>query len=127
MSATLVYDGDCAFCTSSVRWVTRLHLGADVVIPWQQADLASLGLTRQQCEDALQLVRDGRVSSGHEAVAQLLLGSALPWRPLGALLLLPPLSWLAARVYAWVAAHRSRLPGGTAACALPQDQRPRAS
>jgi predicted DCC family thiol-disulfide oxidoreductase YuxK len=125
---TLVYDGDCAFCTSSVRWVTRLRLGADVVVPWQHADLAALGLTRQQCEAKLQWVAgDGRTSSGHEAVARLLLASALPWRPLGALLLVPPVSWLAARVYDWVAANRGRMPGGTPACSLPQDERPQAS
>ena len=124
MTATLVYDGDCGFCTTSVRWVTRLHLGADVVIPWQQADLAALGLTRQQCEAKLQWVDGGRTSSGHEAVARLLLRSALPWRPLGALLLVPPVSWLAARVYDLIAANRTRMPGGTPACALPPDERP---
>jgi predicted DCC family thiol-disulfide oxidoreductase YuxK len=124
VTATLVYDGDCGFCTTSVRWVTRLHLGADVVIPWQQADLAALGLTRQQCEAKLQWVDGGRTSSGHEAVARLLLGSALPWRPLGALLLVPPVSWLAARVYDLIAANRGRMPGGTPACALPPDERP---
>jgi predicted DCC family thiol-disulfide oxidoreductase YuxK len=124
VTATLVYDGDCGFCTTSVRWVTRLHLGADVVIPWQQADLAALGLTAQQCQAKLQWVDGGRTSSGHEAVARLLLRSALPWRPLGALLLLPPVSWLAARAYDLIAANRTRLPGGTPACALPPDQRP---
>jgi predicted DCC family thiol-disulfide oxidoreductase YuxK len=128
VTTTLVYDGDCAFCTSSVQWVPRLRLRVDTVIPWQQADLGALGLTRQQCQDALQWVGDdGRVGSGHEAVARLLLAGALPWRPVGAVLLVPPVSWLAARLYDWVAAHRGRLPGGTPACALPQDERPRAS
>ena len=121
---TLVYDGDCGFCTSSVRWVTRLRLGADVVVPWQQADLPSLGLTQEQCEAKLQWVDGTRVSSGHEAVARLLLASALPWRLPGALLLVPPVSWLAARVYDWVADHRGSMPGGTPACALPPEERP---
>lgn len=122
---TLVYDGDCAFCTSSVRLARRLRLHADVVTAWQHADLDALGLTAAACQDALKWVADsGRVSSGHEAVARLLLASPLPWRPLGALLLVPPVSWLAARAYAWVAANRHRLPGGTAACALPQERRP---
>lgn len=121
----LVYDGDCAFCTSSVRLARRLGLGADLVIAWQHADLDALGLTPAACQDALKWVSDsGRVSSGHEAVARLLLAGPLPWRPLGALLLVPPVSWLAARAYAWVAANRHRLPGGTAACALPQEERP---
>ena len=122
---TLVYDGDCAFCTSSVGFLRRLRLRAGIVIAWQHADLAALGLTEQQCSAKLQWVDDsGRISSGHEAVARLLLASARPWRVLGALLLMPPFSWVGARVYDLIAANRGRLPGGTPACSLPPDQRP---
>lgn len=122
---TLVYDGDCGFCTSAVRWTGRLRLQPGTVTPWQTADLPRLGLTQQQCEAKLQWVADdGRVSSGHEAVARLLLHSALPWRLPGLLLLTPPLSWLAAWVYTTVAANRGKLPGGTPACALPPAERP---
>jgi len=125
VTTTLVYDGDCAFCTSSVRVAERLRLRADAVIPWQHADLASLGLTPQQCEEAVQWVgHDGGVSSGHRAFARLLLASALPWRLLGLLLLLPPFSWLAAGAYRLIADNRSRLPGGTPACALPREDPP---
>jgi predicted DCC family thiol-disulfide oxidoreductase YuxK len=126
MSATtLVYDGDCGFCTTSIRWVKRLRLRADSVVAWQHADLEALGLTPEQCDLKLQWVADdGAISSGHEAVAQLLRHSAPPWRPVGMLLLTPPLSWLAARAYAWVSANRQRLPGGTPACALAPEQRP---
>lgn len=125
--STLVYDGDCAFCTSSVRAAERLRLRPGRVVAWQHADLPALGLTPEQCQDSLQWVADdGRVSSGHEAVARLLLDGALPWRAVGALLLLPPFSWVAARVYRWVADHRGSLPGGTPACALPQEDRPQA-
>lgn len=121
---TLVYDGDCAFCTSSVRAAARLGLRPDVVIAWQHADLNDLGLTQAQCEQALQWVSGSRVASGHAAVARMMLAGPLAWRPVGALLLTPPISWLAARVYRWVADHRGSLPGGTPACALPADQRP---
>jgi predicted DCC family thiol-disulfide oxidoreductase YuxK len=122
---TLVYDGDCGFCTTSIRWVKRLRLRADSVIAWQHADLDALGLTPEQCDLKLQwAAENGALSSGHEAVARLLLQSALPWRPVGMLLLTPPLSWLAARAYAWVSANRQRLPGGTPACALTPEQRP---
>ncbi|MCU1596216.1 MAG: hypothetical protein JWO12_3608 [Frankiales bacterium] len=116
--STLVFDGDCGFCTTSVGLIGRFGLRAETVIAWQHADLGALGLTPEQCSDKLQLVSSGRISSGHEAVARLLLGSALPWRPLGGLLLVPPFSWVAARLYRWVSAHRHQLPGGTPACAI---------
>jgi len=127
VTTTLVYDGDCAFCTSSVRWVTKLHLAADVVVAWQHADLDALGLTQEQCEESIQLVEPTRTTAGHVAVGRLLLRSAWYWRPLGVLLLTPPVSWLAKAVYRWVADNRDKMPGGTPACALPQDERPKAS
>jgi predicted DCC family thiol-disulfide oxidoreductase YuxK len=124
VTTTLVYDGDCAFCTTCVGWVARLGLAVDAVTAWQHADLAALGLTPAQCEAAVQLVEEGRVTSGHEAVGRLLLRGPWWWRPIGVLLLVPPTSWLACAVYRWVAGHRSRLPGGTPACALPPGERP---
>lgn len=124
MTTTLVYDGDCAFCTSAVNAMTKAHLSADVMVPWQRADLAALGLTEAQCRDAVQLVEPGRISAGHRAFGRLLLQAALPWRPLGALVLLPPFSWLAAWLYRLIANNRSRLPGGTPACAVPPPDQP---
>jgi hypothetical protein len=50
----------------------------------------------------------------------MLLRARWPFRPVGALILLPPISWLAAGVYRLIANNRYRLPGGTPACAVPQ-------
>lgn len=124
MTTTLVYDGDCAFCTSSIRVMKKLGLTADVVVPWQRTDLAALGLTEQQCRSSVQLVQPGRTTSGARAFAHLLLAAAPGWKPLGALLLLPPFSWLAAGAYRLIADNRSRLPGGTPACAVPPTEQP---
>lgn len=124
---TLVFDGDCAFCTKSVSFVPRLRLRVDEVVPYQLTDISRLGLTPQACADALQWVGDdGRTAAGHRAVARLLLNSGPLWRFLGAALLVPPLSWLASGVYRLVAANRMRLPGGTPACAprRPDDSDP---
>ena len=109
---TLVFDGDCAFCTSSARLLTRLRPHVDVIVPWQHADLEALGLTPEQCTTAVQWVGDdGETRSGHRAIAAVVPG--------GRLLLLPGVSWLAGKAYDWVARNRYRLPGGTPACALP--------
>lgn len=121
----LVYDGDCAFCTSSVEFIARrLRTGAELVA-WQHADLASLGVTREQAQHEVVWVdRNGRSSGGAQAVAALLRDCGGGWRPVGVLLALPPFSWVAHGVYRLVARNRHRLPGGTPACALPVDQRP---
>ena len=125
MSGTLVYDGDCGFCTTAVRQLPKFRLRPRALVAWQHADLAGLGLTQAQCEDKLQWVGDdGRHGSGHAAVARMMVASGVFWLLPGTLLLLPPLSWIAAAVYRVVADNRGRLPGGTPACALPQADRP---
>lgn len=126
--ATLVYDGDCGFCTRSVRALEQLRLAQPRIVAYQHADLPALGLTPQQCEHEVQWVSaDGRADGGAQAVARLLLASGLPWSAAGAVLRVPPLRWLAALAYRLVADNRHRLPGGTPACALPASERPGAS
>ncbi len=118
----LLFDGDCAFCSTSAR-VLSDHLRrspADYAIePWQLVDLDALGLTEEECHDALQFVgADGRASAGHVAVGRVLLVSRWWARPAGALLLAPGARFVAAPLYRWVARNRHRLPGGTPACSL---------
>jgi len=115
----LVFDGDCGFCTTSARFLARWVVGnrPTTISPWQLTDLAGLGLTPDQCRTAVQWVgKDARVVSGHVAIAAALRSGHPLWRPLGTLLQAPGFSWLAGRLYQWVAAHRYALPGGTPAC-----------
>jgi predicted DCC family thiol-disulfide oxidoreductase YuxK len=118
----LIFDGDCAFCTSCVHFLERrIHPGAEI-IAWQFADLAALGVSEEEASDAVQWVgADGSVRSGHEAIAAML-GTAGPiWRVAGRVLTLPGISWIAARAYRLIADNRQRLPGGTPACAVQRD------
>lgn len=118
--ATLVFDGDCGFCTRSVALMPKSIRRTTEVVPYQRADLAALGLTQAQCAEAVQWVADdGSHASGHAACGRALQQGSLPWRVMGTLMLTPPLSWLAAGLYRLVATNRMRLPGGTPACALP--------
>ncbi len=113
----LLFDGDCAFCTTCAQLVEkRIRPDADVVA-WQFADLAELGVTAEQATDAVQWVQaDGSVRAGHEAIAAMLGSSAPIYRLAGRFLLLPGIAWIAAKAYGQVAANRHRLPGGTPAC-----------
>ena len=113
----LVYDGDCAFCTRCAHAVEAIGADAEIVA-WQLTDLTELGLSEAQAADALQWVEvDGTVRSGHEAVAATLVSSGPWWRLAGRAILLPGISWLAAKGYRLVADNRRRLPGSTPACA----------
>lgn len=124
VDATLVYDGDCAFCTRCVGWMERWVPVALPVVPWQWADLTALGVTQAEAERAVQLVETGgRRTSGAAAIARLLVHAGGAWAGLGVLLQVPPFRWLAAAAYRVIADNRDRLPGGTAACALPQAER----
>jgi predicted DCC family thiol-disulfide oxidoreductase YuxK len=112
----LVYDGDCAFCTSSVRLLEKIGPGATIVA-WQHTDLDALGLTEEEASAAVQWVEaDGTVRSGHEAIAATLKSARGGWKIIGRVILLPGISRLAARLYRLVADNRHRLPGGTPAC-----------
>lgn len=124
----LIYDGDCGFCTTSVRFVERRLRTRARIVAWQDADLPALGVTEAQAQESVQWVApDGTVSQGAAAVGRLWIDSGWPWRALGYVTILPPISWLAEVVYRVVAANRHRLPGGTPACALPPDRRPTGS
>ena len=117
---TLVFDGDCAFCTSAVGVARRLLPDPVTVVAWQFADLAALGVTADRAQqEVLWVDADGTVSGGAAAVARLLRTAGLPWSVLGVLISVPPLRWVAPPVYRLVAANRHRLPGGTPACRVP--------
>ena len=120
VNATFLYDGDCSFCSSCVRFIERYIPTPATITPWQFADLDALGVSEEAASDAVQWVEPGRpVLAGPLAIARLLRTSPRRgWRPAGMVLALRPVTWLAWPVYRWVARNRHRLPGGTAACAI---------
>jgi len=115
--ATLVFDGDCGFCTTAARLAERrIPSGADVVA-YQHADLQRLGLTTEVCAAALQYIdAAGRIRSGADAVAGFLWDAGGAWMPLGGCLRLPGIRGISQIVYRVIARNRHRLPGGTPAC-----------
>jgi predicted DCC family thiol-disulfide oxidoreductase YuxK len=125
VTATFLYDGDCAFCSSCARFVQRWIPTPAAVVAWQQhGDLSALGVTEAECDAAVQWVEPGRPPlAGPDAIAALLRSSHPGWRVVGRLLALRPVRAVAWPVYRWVARNRHRMPGGTPACALPQASR----
>jgi len=125
--STLVFDGDCGFCTSAVRWLERTLPAPPHSRPYQLADLGELGLAPQEAADMVWLVATDRRGALHQyggylAVSMLLRHQpSLAWRFLGVLLDTTPFSLVADAAYRIVARVRYLLPGGTPACRVDRE------
>ncbi|WP_405672322.1 thiol-disulfide oxidoreductase DCC family protein [Streptomyces canus] len=120
----LVYDGDCAFCTTSVFFAKERLRPRCEMSQWQATDLDALGVSQERAEyELLWVTPHGAVHGGAQAVAKLLMSVGGGWAVLGALISLPPTRWIAHGVYRIIAGNRDRMPGGTAACALHENRR----
>jgi predicted DCC family thiol-disulfide oxidoreductase YuxK len=125
MDHTFLYDGDCAFCTKSAQFLEKHVRTTAKVIPWQWADLDALGVTQAEAEAAVMWIESNFQESGPDAIAVLLRRAQWYWRPIGWTLSLGLVSKLAWPVYRLISRNRHKLPGGTAACSLPQAERDR--
>jgi predicted DCC family thiol-disulfide oxidoreductase YuxK len=126
-AATVIYDGDCGFCTAAVGVASR-RLSAPVeTVPMRRADLAGLGIPESDARRALQWIGpSGEREEGHRAVAAWLRSSGGVWRTVGSLLTAPGLDRLSGLAYRVVASNRRRIPGPWArTCAVtpPDDSR----
>ena len=73
-----------------------------------EVDLANLGLTAEEAASSAWWVEEGERLSGHRAVARVLRELGGAWGVAGRVLSVPPVSWLGAPAYRWVAANRHR-------------------
>lgn len=107
--AVLIYDGACAFCQGGMRWVERRARPDQFeFLPCQSPERRSRypWMAEETCLRAIQLVLpDGRVLAGDVAIPEVL-RRLRGWRWLAYLFQLPGVSYLAPRVYAWVARNR---------------------
>jgi len=121
MNATLIFDGDCGFCTSTANYVAAHTTTPITAVAWQLTDVAAFGLTTEQTADRVWLVMGEQHFGGHEAFAWLLiLQGKLALRAIGRFMLLPGVDGFSALAYRLIARYRHRLPGGTPACKLPR-------
>jgi predicted DCC family thiol-disulfide oxidoreductase YuxK len=117
MQPVVIYDGDCGFCSRSVRFAQTRVAPNLVYLPSQKVNLADYGLTKADCEKALQFVSsDNQVVAAERAVIQILKQGNIGFRYLGLLMLLPGAKLLSKLGYQLVARNRGKLSGSTNAC-----------
>jgi len=121
MYPILLFDGDCAFCTASVDFLKRYIKPNARVVPWQHADLDSLGVSEQECQESIQwfAVEGSTPITEGRAVAAALRTGIAPWPLAGRMMQVPGLASVMNVAYRLVAKNRYRLPGSTPACKLP--------
>ena len=116
---TLIFDGDCGFCTSSANFIVNLSKPKVTAIPHQWAELHQFGLSLEETQKKVYLNVAGKNYSGHLAVAKLLrIQPNILLRALGVFAIIPPFTWLGMGIYWLTAKYRHKLPGGTPACRL---------
>ena len=131
MPATVIYDGDCGFCTRTKEAVEALDwLRTMRWIPLQSPEAARFGIPAEELEAAVFLVHGNHAVHGWEAAKAIALRIPLtyiaavaairksPWAALAIAALFSPLAAPAGRAaYGWVARNRYRFPGST--CTAP--------
>src|SRR5688572_13125921 len=116
----ILFDGTCAFCERSVRFIaTRdngyFKFGASQN-PEGVALLAKYGTSREATRSLI-LIEDDEISLRSTAVLRIARRMAAPWRWAAVLLLVP--RPIRDAVYRVVAAIRHRIAGGSNACEIP--------
>lgn len=118
MGGTLIFDGECGFCTRSRDLLIRLDRRHRMdTEPLQRPGVPErVGVPREDLKKSVYwLAEDGTTCTGAEAVNAALstaLGTGLPSR----IYRLPGMRGVQEAAYRWVAANRHRLPGKTPWC-----------
>jgi len=125
MTWVLFFDGECAFCRQSVRWVARWDRRGRVCFAPLQGELArhhGLCHYADKADGTLVVLReaDGKVFTRSAAVLELARVLGGGWRALAPLRLVP--QCLRDFFYRWLARNRHHFIGRSATCAVPDPQ-----
>jgi len=120
MGGIILFDGTCAFCERSVRFIASrddgyFRFGASQN-PEGQALLASYGTSREAARSLI-LIEDQQIFLRSTALLKVAARMRAPWRYAAVLLVVPrPIRDL---VYRMIAAVRHRIAGPSNACEIP--------
>ncbi len=125
MGWVLFFDGDCAFCSQSVKLVLRLDPHARVAFAPLQGQLAKeRGFSQYASSENGTMVflreSDGEIFTHSDAWIELANALGGGWRVLTLARIIP--KPLRDGFYCWVARNRFRFMGKTKSCALPDPE-----
>ena len=120
MPGVILFDGTCAFCERSVRFIATRDQGyfkfGASQNPEGRALLAQYGTDRESARSII-LIEDGKVLLRSTAVLKIAGRLSAPWRWAAVLLIVP--APIRDALYRVVAAIRHRLAGESNACEIP--------
>ena len=120
MNAVILFDGTCAFCERSVRFIASRDQGYFKFGASQnaagQALLAKFGTTREVTRSLI-LIEGDQIYLRSDAVLRIAGRMTAPWRFASVLLAVP--RPIRDPVYRFVAAIRHRIAGRSNACEIP--------
>lgn len=114
----MIFDGDCAFCSSAARLLRRMTRSRIAIRPFQHLELSTYGLTDELTSKAVYYISSDGTYAAARAVARCLIDSGTAWAHAGRLLDFLPFRPIARYAYYVIAKNRHRLPGGTPECSL---------
>lgn len=120
MSGIILFDGTCAFCEGSVRFIATRDAGYFKFGASQNAEgqalLAKFGTTREAARSLI-LIEDNQIYLRSDAVLRVAGRMNAPWKFAAVFLAVPrPVRDL---VYRFVASIRHRIAGQSNACEIP--------
>lgn len=115
---SIIYDGNCRFCTAGAARLARSFRGNVDLVDYQQPSALARfpSVTFEACERAMHLVDPrGRVYRGAEAVARAIAERGVLWK-WALIYSVPGVRQLAEWMYALVARNRYRIAGRSDPC-----------
>ncbi len=125
MGWILFFDGECAFCSKSVRRVFRFDCRGNVTFAPLQGELSrEMGFSHHAAKDGGTMVllreSDGEAFTHSDAWSELANALGGWWRIFTVARLIPKV--LRDAAYRWVAANRYRLMGKSDTCEMPDPE-----
>ena len=115
--AVVLVDGDCNFCRRAVAWLRPLISAEIYFYAYQTADLVTHGISIEECEKSVQLIKGNYRSSGATAIADLLTIAGGAYR--GIAITVRTLGKVSDLGYEWIAKNRNGQAGEIRALLLP--------